>query len=284
MAEAQLRQFLDKVRQLNAFVALSEADPRLRQELRECDYHDQVVALARRCGFEIGRRWGEPPAGSSQADQGAETGFQAAVGPTGGLAPSDAAMQAPARPVRDGAAPPEARPAAPAGQETFTVPCSEARAEGEGGSALFMGQVPESPDGAADPERREPLLDRASNPTAVASGLQGRGDQPHSLLAGPCPPSGEERTEVLLETRAWRLERIHSCDCSSPEGFWYEQQEHEWVMLLQGTAGLRFADQPADLVLRSGDSLWIRPGRRHRVTATDQAPGTIWLALFWRTA
>ena len=27
MAEAQLQQFLEKVRQLNAFVALSEADP-----------------------------------------------------------------------------------------------------------------------------------------------------------------------------------------------------------------------------------------------------------------
>jgi cupin 2 domain-containing protein len=36
MAEAQLLQFLDKVSQLNAFVALSEADPGLRQALAAC--------------------------------------------------------------------------------------------------------------------------------------------------------------------------------------------------------------------------------------------------------
>ena len=35
MAEAQLQQFLEKVRQLNAFVALSEASPELRQQLAE---------------------------------------------------------------------------------------------------------------------------------------------------------------------------------------------------------------------------------------------------------
>ena len=63
MAEAQLQQFLEKVRQLNAFVALSEAEPSLRQALQECSDHHGVVELARSRGFEIGRRWGEtdPP-------------------------------------------------------------------------------------------------------------------------------------------------------------------------------------------------------------------------------
>lgn len=59
MAEAQLQQFLEKVRQLNAFVALSEADPKLRAALRDCSHHHEVVALARLHGFEIGRRWGD---------------------------------------------------------------------------------------------------------------------------------------------------------------------------------------------------------------------------------
>ena len=35
MAEAQLQQFLKKIEQLNAFVALSEAQPELRQWLRD---------------------------------------------------------------------------------------------------------------------------------------------------------------------------------------------------------------------------------------------------------
>ena len=60
MAEAQLQQFLEKVRQLNAFVALSEAEPSLRQALRDCIDHHAVVALAQSRGFEIGRRWVKP--------------------------------------------------------------------------------------------------------------------------------------------------------------------------------------------------------------------------------
>ncbi|MDP4708120.1 MAG: Nif11-like leader peptide family natural product precursor, partial [Cyanobium sp. MAG_237] len=54
MAEAQLQQFLEKVRQLNAFVALSEAEPALLQALRDCSDHHAVVELARSRGFEIG--------------------------------------------------------------------------------------------------------------------------------------------------------------------------------------------------------------------------------------
>lgn len=208
MAEAQLRQFLDKVRQLNAFVALSEADPILRQELRDCAHHDEVVALARRCGFEIGRRWGEPP-------------------------PTDSAGSVVAPGPQDD-------------QQLFTP--------GPGAS------------------------------TAVVSGLLSGSESPCSLLMGSCPPPGEEHTDVLLQSELWRLERIHSCACSSPAGFWYEQGEEEWVMLLQGRAGLQFSDEPTERQLQPGDSVFIRAGRRHRVTATDPPPGTIWLALFWPTA
>jgi cupin 2 domain-containing protein len=59
MAEAQLQQFLEKVRQLNAFVAMTEAQPALRDALRACDQHHEVVALAALHGFDIGRRWGD---------------------------------------------------------------------------------------------------------------------------------------------------------------------------------------------------------------------------------
>ena len=79
MAEAQLQQFLEKVRQLNAFVARSEADPCLRQALRDCGDHHQVVALARSCGFEIGRRWGEPSASDGAGAGPAEAGAEASL-------------------------------------------------------------------------------------------------------------------------------------------------------------------------------------------------------------
>ena len=173
MAEAQLQQFLHKVRQLNAFVALSEADPAVRAALRDCSHHHAVVELARCHGFEIGRRWGE------------------------GEAPSP---------------------------------------------------------------------------------------HPDNLLAGTCPPPGTETSCVLAAQGNWRLERIHSCQAASPEGFWYDQAELEWVTLLQGSARLRFADEPVARELCRGDSLLITPHRRHRLEATDPAPGSVWLALFWREA
>jgi cupin 2 domain-containing protein len=172
MAEAQLQQFLAKVRQLNAFVALCEERPPLRQALAQCHSHGEVVRLARALGFEIGRRWGEAEA--------------------------------------------------PAGAD-------------------------------------------AAN-----------------LLAGVCPAEGEEHTWVLLQEPGLRLERIHSCAAASPAGFWYDQEDHEWVTLLQGSATLAFADGDSPIALSRGDSLLIPAHRRHRVVETDPAPGTIWLALFWR--
>lgn len=176
MAEEQLQQFLEKVRQLNAFVARSEAQPALRQRLAACASHAEVVQLARSEGFEIGRRWGEGEA-----------------------------------------------------------PC----AGGDG-----------------------------------------------NLLSAACPAEGQECTEVLLRAPGLRLERIHSCAAASPEGFWYEQGEHEWVLLLQGSARLS-VDGDGDsrsVGLSRGDSLLIPAGRRHRLEETDPAPGTIWLALFWGPA
>ena len=172
MAEAQLQQFLEKVKQLNAFVALSEQQPELREALRQCSQHHEVVQLAASHGFEIGRRWGDAPSGPRPSDQ-------------------------------------------------------------------------------------------------------------TNLLSSPCPAEGSERSDVLASGNGWRLERIHSCLASSPEGFWYDQPELEWVLVLRGSARLQFADEPQVRDLCVGDSLLITPHRRHRVVATDPAPGTLWLALFW---
>ena len=52
------------------------------------------------------------------------------------------------------------------------------------------------------------------------------------------------------------------------------------VALLQGSAQLRFQDEPEPRQLHAGDWLWIAPHRRHRVEATDGGRGCLWLALF----
>jgi len=102
-----------------------------------------------------------------------------------------------------------------------------------------------------------------------------------SLLAGAMPAQGEETSQILLETGAFRLMRLHSCAASSPPGFWYDQAEAEWVCLLQGSARLQMEDEDSERELNRGDSLMIAPHRRHRLVATDGGAGTIWLALFW---
>lgn len=94
--------------------------------------------------------------------------------------------------------------------------------------------------------------------------------------------SAEERVHSLLQRPGVRLERIVSTGQSSPLGFWYEQKDDEWVVLLRGAAALRFEDEAEPVRLSPGDHLLIGAGRRHRVdwTAADQP--TVWLALHLR--
>jgi len=91
----------------------------------------------------------------------------------------------------------------------------------------------------------------------------------------------EELTQRLLETKGVRIERIVSRGHASPPGFWYEQSEEEWVMLLAGSAQVRFDDDSLS-ELAPGDYLFIPAGHRHRVESTATDADTIWLAIFFR--
>jgi cupin 2 domain-containing protein len=100
-------------------------------------------------------------------------------------------------------------------------------------------------------------------------------------LFAPIPPHiTEEIFQVLLETKNFRLERIVSSGQATPPGEWYDQDTHEWVVLLAGSACLRFEDEP-DRVLLPGDHLLIPAHRRHRVEWTDTTAPTVWLALHY---
>ena len=67
----------------------------------------------------------------------------------------------------------------------------------------------------------------------------------------------------------------------SAEGFWYDQDENEWVVVLQGEAELQFADESELCCLKPGDSMNILAHRKHRVNSTSGAEPTIWLAVFY---
>ena len=101
-----------------------------------------------------------------------------------------------------------------------------------------------------------------------------------NLFAGTADsPGGEELVEALLVGPGLRIERIVSTGQASPPGFWYDQEQAEWVVLLSGAAELRFADEPAPRRLSAGDWLHIKAHRRHRVEWTDPTQPSVWLAV-----
>jgi len=103
-----------------------------------------------------------------------------------------------------------------------------------------------------------------------------------NLFSGlPETPEAEERFDTLLTKPGLRIERIVSTGQASPPGFWYDQKQAEWVVLLSGAAVLRFADEALERRLMPGDWLYIAPHRHHRIESTDATAVTIWLALFF---
>src|SRR5579875_3659820 len=101
-------------------------------------------------------------------------------------------------------------------------------------------------------------------------------------LLSPLPDArAAEVAEILLARPGLRIARIVSLGQQSPPGFWYDQDEGEWVVLLAGAARLRFADEAEERLLRPGDVVDIAPHRRHRVEWTDPATPTVWLAVFY---
>ena len=91
-----------------------------------------------------------------------------------------------------------------------------------------------------------------------------------------------EVVDTLVAAPGVRVERIVSHGQASPPGFWYDQEEAEWVLLLRGAARLRFADEAEARALTPGDHVHIAPHRRHRIDWTDPQLPTVWLAVFHR--
>ena len=91
-----------------------------------------------------------------------------------------------------------------------------------------------------------------------------------------------EQVDELISKPGIRVERIVSNGQASPPGFWYEQNEVEWVVLLSGAAELEFDDQPEPHKLAPGDWINIDAGRRHRVRWTDPPQPSVWLAIHYR--
>jgi len=90
----------------------------------------------------------------------------------------------------------------------------------------------------------------------------------------------DELFDTLLQTNNLKIERIVSKGHTSPESGWYDQAQHEWVILLEGAATITFEDGK-ETNLSKGDYLIIPAHVKHKVSWTDPSCETIWLAIFY---
>jgi cupin 2 domain-containing protein len=90
----------------------------------------------------------------------------------------------------------------------------------------------------------------------------------------------DELVSTLHAAGDVRVERIVSHGHASPEGFWYDQEQAEWVVILRGAARLRLENEPA-VEMRAGDFVNIPAHRRHRIEWTTSDEPTLWLAVHY---
>ena len=105
--------------------------------------------------------------------------------------------------------------------------------------------------------------------------------KPKNVYAVTPDSSDKERFEELLKTNEVTIERIVSAGHRSPESGWYDQENNEWVLILQGSATLAFEDQNS-IVLNEGDYINIPSHTKHKVTWTEPDRETIWLAIHYK--
>ena len=91
----------------------------------------------------------------------------------------------------------------------------------------------------------------------------------------------DEVFETIIETNGCKIERIISKGHTTPPDTWYDQEKNEWVMVLKGSARLRFEESNNDIEMKPGDHITIPAHCRHRVEWTDPDNVTIWLAVFY---
>lgn len=103
----------------------------------------------------------------------------------------------------------------------------------------------------------------------------------NNLFKNMPPDILQEITEKILSVENVRIERIISHGQSSPENFWYDQDENEWVIVLRGSAKLLFQEDTEEVLLNTGDYVNIPRHVKHRVEWTTPDEVTIWLAVFY---
>lgn len=104
-------------------------------------------------------------------------------------------------------------------------------------------------------------------------------DKPQNIYELP-EDMTEEYKEILHQSKHAIIEQIISKGHVTEEGIWLIQEHAEWVMIVQGHAGIEIEGHK--FMLHQGDHILIQGNKRHRVTETSSVPECIWLAVHFR--
>lgn len=94
--------------------------------------------------------------------------------------------------------------------------------------------------------------------------------------------SDEEIFISLYKSPSVYIEKIVSTGQATPDNVWLEDERSEWVMLLKGKAGIKFADSD-EFELHEGDYFLIPAFTKHRITFTSTETECIWLAVYFKS-
>lgn len=86
----------------------------------------------------------------------------------------------------------------------------------------------------------------------------------------------QETIEILYENDKIRIEKIISRGAITPESFWYDQNEDEFVLLKKGEATLEFENKI--IKIKANEQYYINKHKKHRVSYTSK--DAEWLCVF----
>lgn len=97
-----------------------------------------------------------------------------------------------------------------------------------------------------------------------------------NIFDAPMPAKGQEDFTELFSGKNVAINRIVSAGLKNGE--WYDQDEDEWLVLLEGSALLECGEE--EKALRQGDILFIPAHQKHRVKRTSEK--ALWLTVHIR--
>jgi cupin 2 domain-containing protein len=92
----------------------------------------------------------------------------------------------------------------------------------------------------------------------------------------------KELFQSLVATKTLKIERIVSTGQATDEGKWLKSGRNEWVILIRGSARLRFLKDNRVIKMKPGSHVLIKANVLHRVDWTAPRQKTVWLAVHYK--